>query len=93
MPTVAAPTEIVCPNPYGTYPSSVGAKKSSDGQERPGRRPRFLRESLATGHEYGSPASPGAATHSSTVTQATLPAVNAGGEGVSRSAPPDYQSL
>ena len=35
----------------------------SDGQERPGRRPRFLPESLATEHEYGSPASPGAASH------------------------------
>ena len=33
--------------------SHVRPEDGSDGQERPGRRPRFLPESLATEHEYG----------------------------------------
>ena len=77
--------------------SHVRPEDGSDGQERPGRRPRFLPESLATEHEYGSPASPGAASHRGPGTvpvqqpqQATPPAANAGGEGVSSSAPPGY---
>ena len=48
----------------GLRPASrVRPEESSDGQERPGRRPRFLPESLATEHDYGSPMSPGAASH------------------------------
>ena len=74
--------------------SHVRPEDGSDGQERPGRRPRFLPESLATEHEYGSP---GAASHRGPGTvpvqqpqQATPPAANAGGEGVGSSAPPGY---
>ena len=77
--------------------SHVRPEDGSDGQERPGRRPRFLPESLATEHEYGSPASPGAASHRGPGTvpvqqpqQATPPAANAGGEGVGSGAPPGY---
>ena len=78
--------------------SHVRPEDGSNGQERPGRRPRFLPESLATEHEYGSPASPGAASHRGPGTvpvqqpqQATPPAANAGGEGVgSGGAPPGY---
>ena len=71
--------------------SHVRPEDGSDGQERPGRRPRFLPESLAT----GSPASPNASTGVGTVPvqqpqQATPPAATAGGEGVSSSAPPGY---
>ena len=77
--------------------SHVRPEDGSDGQERPGRRPRFLPESLATEHEYGSPVGPGSASHRGPGTfpvqqpqQATPPAANAGGEGVGSSAPPGY---
>ena len=85
----------------GLRPASrVRPEESSDGQERPGRRPRFLPESLATEHDYGSPMSPGAASHRGPGTvpvqqtqQASsphAPAGSAGGEGESSSAPPGY---
>ena len=78
----------------GLRPASrVRPEESSDGQERPGRRPRFLPESLATEHDYGSPMSPGAASHRGPGTvpvqqtqQASsphAPAGSAGGEGES----------
>ena len=88
-------------SPLGLRPASrVRPEESSDGQERPGRRPRFLPESLATEHDYGSPMSPGAASHRGPGTvpvqqtqQASsphAPAGSAGGEGESSSAPPGY---
>ena len=88
-------------SPLGLRPASrVRPEESSDGQERPGRRPRFLPESLATEHDYGSPMSPGAASHRGPGTvpvqqtqQASsphAPAGSAGGGGESSSAPPGY---
>ena len=63
-------------------------------------RETFLPESLATEHDYGSPMSPGAASHRGPGTvpvqqtqQASsphAPAGSAGGEGESSSAPPGY---
>ena len=86
-------------SPLGLRPASrVRPEESSDGQERPGRRPRFLPESLATEHDYGSPMSPGAASHRGPGTvpvqqtqQASsphAPAGSAGEEGESSGAPP-----
>ena len=81
-------------SPLGLRPAShVRPEESSDGQERPGRRPRFLPESLATEHEYGSPVSPSSVSHRGpgTVQQTQqassphAPAGSAGGEGESSS--------
>ena len=101
------PKEVLWPFRFPWYRTQVTKanekkkkKESSDGQERPGRRPRFLPESLATEHDCGSPMSPGAASHRGPGTvpvqqtqQASsphAPAGSAGGEGESSSAPPGY---